>query len=189
MESYSSLTNEQLLQLFREGSEDAFTKLYERNWKRLFVTASRILEDEMLGKDVVQDVFISFYEKARTTDIRNVSAYLTQATRLCCFMQLRNGKITEKHLARLNRVTSTNDTEELIGVNELNEFLKRQIELLPDKCREVFYLSRFESLSNQKIAQRLNISPKTVENQISKAIKVLRTSVEKIASLVICLFL
>lgn len=189
MDSSPFFTNEQLLQLFREGSEDAFTKLYERNWKRLFVIASRILEDEMAAKDVVQDVFVSFYERAAGADIVFVAAYLTQATRLRCFMQLRDGKITERHLARLSRVCSTNDTEELLSVKELDEFLKKQIDLLPDKCKEVFYLSRFELLSNQKIAQRLNISPKTVENQITKAIKVLRTSVEKIAVLVIFLFI
>jgi RNA polymerase sigma factor (sigma-70 family) len=65
----------------------------------------------------------------------------------------------------------------------LQHVLDESIAALPEKCREVFYLSRFESLSNKKIAERLNISHKTVESQITKALKILHVSLDKLATI------
>ena len=98
-------------------------------------------------------------------------------------MQLRAGKISEKHLERMNKVVFSNIVEDEFEAHELEEILEKGISALPEKCRQVFYLSRFESLSNKSIAQQLNISPKTVENQITKALKSLKSTVEKSAVL------
>jgi len=71
--------------------------------------------------------------------------------------------------------------EEELDAKELQSHLDESIATLPERCREVFYLSRFECLPNREIASRLNISSKTVENQITKALKILHTSVDKLA--------
>lgn len=83
----------------------------------------------------------------------------------------------------MNLVIAANTLEDEINAKELQSLLDESIATLPEKCREVFYLSRVESLSNKKIAERLNISHKTVENQITKALKILHTSVDKLAVL------
>ena len=96
-------------------------------------------------------------------------------------MHLRSGRILEKHLNQMNLIIASNELEEEMEAKELQFVLDESIATLPERCREVFYLSRFESLSNKKIAERLKISNKTVENQITKALKILHTSVDKLA--------
>jgi RNA polymerase sigma factor (sigma-70 family) len=98
-------------------------------------------------------------------------------------MQLRSGRITEKHLQRITTIVFENSVEEEVEAHELQKILDQEIAALPEKCREVFYLSRVELLPNKKIAEKLQISPKTVENQITKALRSLRMSVDKLTIL------
>jgi RNA polymerase sigma factor (sigma-70 family) len=135
----------------------------------------------------VQEVFLSFYQAVGSKKILNVKGYLFQAAKFQCFMQLRAGKISQRHLDRMNQVIIGNVVEDDYNAVELSEILRQGIESLPEKCREVFYLSRFEFLSNSSIASQLNISPKTVENQIGKALKSLRASIQKFAAILLFL--
>ena len=96
-------------------------------------------------------------------------------------MHLRAGRISQKHLQLMNLIIASNELEEEFDAKELQEKLDESIASLPARCREVFYLSRFECLPNREIASRLKISNKTVENQITKALKILHTSVDKLA--------
>jgi len=179
----------ELLELMRNGDQMAFNAIYDRHCPALYRTALRLLGDEEAAKDVVQEVFISLYERSKfevqgsrseVSPILNLQAYLFQAAKYRCFMHLRAGRISEKHLTRMNAVMISNELEEQINAQELQHALDKSLAGLPEKCREVFYLSRFESLSNKKIAERLNISHKTVENQITKALKMLHMSVDKL---------
>jgi RNA polymerase sigma-70 factor (ECF subfamily) len=174
-------TDTELFLSFKSGDIHGFNALFNRHWSSLFHLSKKILEDDDLAKDVVQETFVSFYQTAAGKDILNVRSYLLQCVKYQCFMQLRSGRISEKHLSRLQLATVSNAVDEYMDEKELQKILHDKIESLPEKCREVFYLSRYESLSNQKIAEHLNISQKTVEHQITKALKTLRLSVDKLA--------
>ena len=178
---FSALTDKELLLIFKSGNIQGFNTLFNRHWSSLFHLSTRILEDDDLAKDTLQEVFVSLYEKAHHKEITYVKSYLLQAVKYQCFMHLRAGKISERHLHRLQTVWSANYVEEYMDAEELDELLRQEMESLPEKCREVFYLSRYELLSNKKIAEQLNISQKTVEHQISKALKTLRLSMDKLA--------
>jgi RNA polymerase sigma-70 factor (family 1) len=182
MESFN-LPDNQLVDQLRSGDQNAFTAIYDRYCAALYRTALRILQDHELAKDVVQEAFISLFEKANENTIRNLQAYLYQVVKYQCFMQLRSGKISDKHLSQINTIIASNELEEELHAKELQLVLDESIAALPEKCREVFYLSRFESLSNKKIAERLNISHKTVENQITKALKILHVSLDKLVTI------
>ena len=182
------LSDHQLLTLFASGNTLAFEKLYDRYWKGLYVVAYRILEDVEQSKDVVQEVFCSFFERAGTKTIDNLRAYLFQCTKYQCFMLLRAGSISRKHLQRLSLLTQSNAVDEEHDAAELQEILQKGMAALPERCREVFYLSRMESMSNKKIAQQLNISTKTVENQITKALKSLKITVDKLGLVILAYF-
>jgi RNA polymerase sigma-70 factor (family 1) len=182
MESFN-LPDSQLIDQLRSGDQNAFTAIYDRHCAALYRTALRILQDHELAKDVVQEAFISLFEKANENTIRNLQAYLYQVVKYQCFMQLRSGKISDKHLSQINTIITSNEVEEELHAKELQLVLDESIAALPEKCREVFYLSRFESLSNKKIAERLNISHKTVENQITKALKILHVSLDKLVTI------
>ncbi len=179
----TEVSDQKLLQLFASGNKHAFELVYERYWKELYRLALRILQDEAKAEDVVQEVFVSFYEHGGGRQIDSLKAYLYQSVKYQCFMQLRAGRISEKHLERMNKVIFANIVEDEFEAQEMEQMLQKVISALPEKCREVFYLSRFQLLSNKTIAAQLNISPKTVENQITKALKVLRTTVEQSAVL------
>jgi RNA polymerase sigma-70 factor (ECF subfamily) len=203
---YPKIPDTELLELMHGGDQAAFNAIYDRHCPPLYRTALRILEDEEAAKDVVQEVFISLYErvkrvrftvqdskfkvhpeelgaKSEAGAILNLQAYLFQTAKYQCFMHLRAGRISEKHLNRMNAVMVSNEVEEQLHAQELQQLVDRSLANLPEKCREVFYLSRFESLSNKKIAERLNISHKTVENQITKALKMLHLSVDKLVAI------
>jgi RNA polymerase sigma-70 factor (family 1) len=178
---YSSRADADLYLLFKSGDVQGFNTLFNRHWIGLFRVAKKILDDDELAKDAVQETFLSLYERDSAVDINHIRAYLFQSVKYQCFMQLRSGRISEKHLARLQTVMSFNNIEEEMDARELQTMLNFEIESLPEKCRQVFCLSRFEMLSNKKIAERLNISQKTVEHQITKALKTLRISLDKMA--------
>lgn len=177
---YSRHSDHELLLLLKAGNIQGFNVLFDRHWASLFHLARRILDDDDLAKDTLQEVLVSFYEKAPLKEITHVRAYLLKSVKYQCFMQLRSGKITEKHLHRLQSVAAVNYVDEYMDAKELQALLQHEMELLPEKCREVFYLSRYERLSNKTIARRLNISQKTVEHQITKALKTLRLSLDKL---------
>ena len=184
--SYSVHSDCELLLMFKSGDRMAFNALFDRHWQSLFHVARKVLEDEDLAKDAIQEAFAALYQNAKEKQIEHVRPYLYQAVKYQCFMQLRSGKISEKHLSRLRTVSSANYVEEYMDAMELEVLLGNRIQSLPEKCREVFYLSRYELLPNKKIAEQLNISQKTVEHQLTKALKALRHSIDKLA--VIALF-
>ena len=184
---YSLQSDGELLLVFRSGDIRGFNELFNRHWKRLFGVAKKILDDDDLAKDVLQETFVALYETAGKREISHITAWLFQCVKYQCFMRLRSGKISQKHIQRLRAVATSNDVEEYIAVQELEALLIRKIESLPEKCKEVFYLSRYELLSNKKIAEQLNISQKTVEHQITKALKTLKLSIEKLAVLAVFL--
>jgi RNA polymerase sigma-70 factor (ECF subfamily) len=181
----SDQSDAQLLILFSNGMHKAFDCIYERYWRPLYNISRSILEDDDRAKDTVQEVFVSFYEHAKQKEIRSLRAYLFQSVKYQCFMQLRSGRISEKNLQRMQIVIAANLVEEEVEASDLQRFLDEEIASLPEKCREVFYLSRVELLPNKKIAERLKISPKTVENQITKALKSLKMSVDKLVVLIL----
>jgi RNA polymerase sigma-70 factor (ECF subfamily) len=176
-------TDAELLDQLKAGDRHAFGSIYDRYSPALYRTAFNILNDHDLAKDVVQETFIMLFEKAKERIINNLQAYLFQTAKYQCFMHLRSGRISEKHLHRMNVIIASNALEEELDAKELQSVLDQSIATLPERCREVFYLSRVESLPNKKIAEQLKISHKTVENQITKAIKILQTSVDKLAAL------
>jgi len=179
MNSYHQ-TDTELLDLLKAGDSHVFSVIYDRYCTSLYRTAFKILNDPDLAKDVIQDAFIMLFEKANERMILNLQAYLFQTVKYQCFMHLRAGRISERHLHQMNLIIASNELEEEMDARELQSLLDESIATLPEKCREVFYLSRFESLPNRKIAERLKISNKTVENQITKALKILHSSVDKL---------
>ena len=185
---YCAKSDNELLLILKSGDVRAFDELFNRHWRSLFLLANGILEDQQRAEDALQEAFASFYETAGQKQITHVRSYLYQAVKFQCFMQLRAGKISERHLMRLGRVCSENNVEEYMNAAELEQVLNERIAALPEKCREIFYLSRYELLSNKKIAEQLKISQKTVEHQLTKALKKLRLTVDKMALLLFLTF-
>ena len=185
---YNKLSDAQLMGLINQGDE-AFLEVYKRYWKKLYLHAYSLLEDKQACEDVIQDVFTTFWTKKDKVAISNLSHYLYQAVKFQIFNLFRNGKIAQKHIDRIKVIEFVNSTEDSLNLKELEDSLQGLMSQLPDRCREIFYASRFENLSCAEISEKFNISNQTVKNQVSKALKHLKDSMETIAMLSIAFFL
>lgn len=180
---YTHLEDEELIGLLAEGKEGAFSEIYERYWEVLVKTAFNILKDRDASHDCVQDVFLSLWKNRGKSEIRSLSRYLFRATKLKVFEKLRNGKISQRHLDKMTFVMSTNNIEEYINDQDIRSQLENSLAKLPAKCRKVFELSRFEYLTNKEIAARMQISLKTVEGHMTKALRQLQADFGQFAPL------
>ncbi|MFC3199126.1 RNA polymerase sigma-70 factor [Parapedobacter deserti] len=168
-----------LVSQLREGEEQAFTEIYHRYWDKLLAIAYMHTRDKPNAEELVQEVFVSLWNRRASLDIRFLDNYLAVAIKFAVF----------KHLHRNRRHTEIEHTyaegdafqldEERIDAQFLKEYLEGVVEQLPERCRLVFRYSRDEYKSNAEIAQQLSISEKAVEANITRAIKILRLSLRK----------
>ncbi|MBL0740178.1 RNA polymerase sigma-70 factor [Chryseolinea lacunae] len=183
------MSDEALFEMLREDHAWALKEIFERHNLRLFRMAAGVLNDDDQAKDLVQDVFVDLWNRRHTSNVQILSHYLSRAIKFQVLKQLRNGKLQEHHLKLAQKVQFANQTEELLNFQELEEQLQKAIAVLPTRCKEVFFLSRYQNLSHKEISTRLKISPKTVEAQIGKALTFLRSKLEGIVLMVAMLFL
>ncbi len=179
--------NVQLLRLIKQGNKLAFNILFDRYWEQLYTYTRKIVLDDQAAEDVVQEVFLDLWEKCQRRTIDNLPAYLFGAVRYLALKQLRQKKYyTGVHIEVFNQVVTDSTADGPMELNELKASFDNVIKELPHRCEEIFRLSRYKGLSNQEIADRLNLSKRTVELQISNALKHLKLTRNKLA--VILLF-
>jgi RNA polymerase sigma-70 factor (family 1) len=172
---WNEYLDEDLVQLIcAQDSELAFAELYRRHVRFLVYNAIRKTGSKSIAEDIVQDTFVKFWMKRRTFDIeKNVQAYLNGI--------LKNNIIDHYHkqqkkaLLSLDDIEapSVNDTQEYLNLNVLSDLYEHSLNKLPPKCRTAFELSR-KGFSMKEIALSMEISEKTVEAHISKALRLLR---------------
>jgi RNA polymerase sigma-70 factor (family 1) len=166
-----------LLDRLAGGDENALNDIYLLHWEELFLSAYNVLKDKAACEDILQDIFLQIWQKRTTLTITSsLRAYLFSAVRYTVFRYIRNGKGRTELLEDVEERMASATSHQLIEERELHLQVAQAIDALPDKCREVYKLSREEELSHKEIATLLNISTKTVENQITIALKRVRSS-------------
>lgn len=176
----------------RKKTEDldrsSFEELFRSFFPPLMTFAKKILLDEDDAREVVHQVFISVWEKRQEIDLSiSLKSYLFTSVHNRSLNMIRDRKKFSS--AEVPDVAGEWDVSSVIETMELEERIKEVINSLPEKCREVFELNRFDGLKYSEIAERLNISPKTVENQMSKALKILREKLSKYLSILLWLII
>ncbi len=152
----------------------AFEEIYNRYSKNMFFYALNILNKKEVCEDIIQNVFIDFWSKRKDTKITNLKSYLFQSVKYQVFNYLRNKKISNEDLTRLNIVDISMNISQKMEFQELEELINLQVTKLPSRCQQIFILSRYNHKSNKEIALELGISIQAVKNQISKAIGYIR---------------
>jgi RNA polymerase sigma-70 factor (family 1) len=173
----SKLPDRELQEYLKEGNKLAFEVIFDRYWKRLFVYAFRIYNDEKITEDIVQEIFISLWEKANEANILNLEAYLLRSVKYKIANHMRDLKFSSVQLETLQNIPNTFKTENDMEYEEFEKEVFNEIKKLPPKCQQVFMLSRFEDYSNAEIAKELGISVRTVEKHISNALLFLKSTI------------
>lgn len=168
--------DQQLWQKIKAGDEHAFKILFSKYYQTLSYRAYKVYPDEHIAKDKVQEVFIDLWNKRKSQEIHtSVYAFLSKAVVFKTINHIRSIRLDfEKDFVFEKKVFEQNKNLEFA---ELKQLIYRTVESLPERCRIVFSMSRYEDMSHKEIASQLNISTKTVENQITKALKVLRQAI------------
>ena len=173
------MTDDELIGQLRQGSEGAFTTLYKKYWRQVYNFCRLYMTTRESAEGVVQEVFIKVWESRefiRQSD--NFKGLLFVITRNLIFN--RHRKTLNEDFYKMTVIAameSSYDIEEEIEARSLGEYIDTLIDELPPRRREIFNLSRKQHLSYKEIAERLNISEKTVENQIAEALKHLRKNI------------
>lgn len=185
-------TNNQGEELFlyeemKRGKEYAFDFFFNYYYPGLCVYAQKIISlPEEEARDIVQDVFVKFWNDCKKLDIQfSIRSYLFVAVKNKCFDVLRkkNRNIKVQEISKENDIAD--EAFETYILSELETLFNKSLTKLPERCREVFELSRLHGLKNREIAAKLNLSEKTVENQITKALHVLKEELKDYLPLLI----
>ncbi|MDN3593906.1 RNA polymerase sigma factor [Zunongwangia endophytica] len=175
----------QLLALIKKNNQLAFNRLYNKYWKRLFIYTANILNDKELAQDVLHDVFSTLWIKKDELEIESLEKYLFVAAKNKSISQFRKVKFTELDLSIIEKLSLKPEIETNLDFIDLKTVLNEVTQSLPARCREIFYMSKYNYYSNQEIAQHFNISQRTVENQLYLALKHIKHSLKQLILLLL----
>lgn len=158
-----------------EGDVDSFKYFFDRYYEDLCNFVHVYLHDQALSEEIVQDIFVYFWENREKLQINtSVKSFLFSASKFKSLNLLRDTKTKKRIVEKIGKTEPLITSEEegsYLDTNEFKKILDAAVDQLAPKCREIFLLSKFEDLSNKEIAEKLGLSVKTVENQMTIALK------------------
>jgi RNA polymerase sigma-70 factor (ECF subfamily) len=177
-------TDTNLWEAVQQGDTAAFEALYERYWRRLFTAAYARWPDQTDCEDIVHDIFLTLWTERSRLAIANLPAYLAAAVRYQAVRYQQLATTGALHynesLETLSKEAAFNSGEtKLLGL-DLEGRLAAALSQLPQRCREIFLLSRVQQYSNDEIATQLRISRRSVENQLTTALRHLRLTLKSL---------
>jgi RNA polymerase sigma-70 factor (ECF subfamily) len=180
----SSYDHSDLLSSLKNGEVNSFEIIYDRFANRLYQYTFRRVRNREVTEEIVQEIFVSLWKKRETLEITlSLDAWLFGAAKFSILTYIRSERVRRRYLAHFTQFARQyfdNSSEELMDLKDLHENIENTISQLPEKCRTVFRLSRMEHEPIPRIAERMNISQRTVENYLSQALKHLRTSLSQL---------
>jgi RNA polymerase sigma-70 factor (family 1) len=163
-----------LLEMLRLDDRKAFEILYHKYSPKLYYAAYNLFRDKDVCEDLVQELFIDLWTKRNDLNITSLDWYLKVAIKNRVLMYIRTQRAT-LDVSAIEVLAEKYSADSQLLQHDISRVLEDNVAQLPEKCRQIFTLSRKEYLSNKEIATRLGISIKTVENQMTIALRYLRT--------------
>jgi RNA polymerase sigma-70 factor, ECF subfamily len=182
------ITDHSLVESIRNSNQGVFELVFNYYYSGLVVYADQIIKDIVISEDIVQSVFMKLWETRETIEIRSFRSYFIQCVKNRCIDHLRSLQVKQRFDNRIPEADHLVMEEDLWTKNELHELIQNAIDDFAPRCREIFWMSRYENLKIAEIAEKLNISKRTVETQISKALKILRIKLVDYLSIFILYF-
>ena len=185
MASYATLTDLQLIDLLKKDDEGAFAEIYRRYAESLAGFASSKLFDLEDARDIIHDVFVKLWrERGKLQVDRDLKAYLFKLSRYRIVDKIRKNITREEYAAMVQALADRYEPgiEQQIAAKELQQSVEKALEELSPRVKEIYLLSREENLSIPEIADKLQLSEQTVKNQLSTALKHLRSSLAVVST-------
>jgi RNA polymerase sigma-70 factor, ECF subfamily len=161
----------------QNGNSKEFEKLFRSLYTPLCNFAFSFLRDMDAAEEIVQELFYNYWKNRQSINIKSsIKSYLYQATRNSCIKSIDHKKVKEKYASNYKNtfdITEKSPQQEMEAM-EVDNIIESSLKQLPEKCREIFMLNRFDGLKYKEIADKLSISIKTVEANMGKALKILR---------------
>ncbi|MNJ86625.1 RNA polymerase sigma factor [compost metagenome] len=159
-------------------------------YKPLVRYGNTFLKDSDETEDIVQQVFVSLWEKRTQLDIHtSIRAVLYKSVQNACLNKIKHLKVRSTYVEDIKAMNVSEDSSDPVLANELQERIQLAMESMPEQCGRIFKMSRFEQLRYQEIADQLGLSVKTVENQMGKALKIVREELKDYLPLLILFFI
>ncbi len=175
------METELILKQLKKGDNEAYHKIFDMYYYQLVIFAVKMVKDIDLARDLVQDVIVHFYEKREEINIHtSLKAHFYQSVKNKCLNHLNREKLIKNHHSGIYLSTKNSEISDIdfMEVSELQQKIDDIVDNLPEGCKKIFIQSRYKGLSNSEIAELYDISKRTVETQISNALKRLRANLK-----------
>ncbi|MBR9854329.1 MAG: RNA polymerase sigma-70 factor [Algicola sp.] len=178
-----------LLAGLKSNDEKAFERIYDQMAKPLYNYCNSRINNREVSEGIVQEVFISLWQKrASLTITSSLESYLFSSAKYQILNHIRSEKVRRVYADKLGDYllkNFENPTEDFIAMKDFSFLIDEIVGSLPKKCQKVFKMSRYEHLSIQEISVKMDISTRTVENHITKALSHIRKELKPLLSLVV----
>lgn len=175
MSAYYSFTDQELVALLKQDSRAAFSEIYERYWDKLYYIGHRMLKSQDAAEEVVQDTFVLLWKKRLSLEISSLPVYLAAMMRYEVYRALaKDKKQRENETAYQLQQSEFSSFDKDIEHKLLLEIIAELSNQLPEKCRLVFQYVKLQDKPIHEVARELNISQKTAEAHLTKALKKIR---------------
>ncbi len=183
--------NERGYMVANTDSSVLFERVFKSEFKNLHSYACSILKDEVSAEEIVQQVFYKLWEKRdNLNELQSISAYLYRSVHNDCLNYIKHSKVKAAHVAHsvyTGKESGMHDDQ--LTLKELQYRIDNAVNDLPEQCRTIFQMSRFEDMKYKDIALRLGISIKTVENQMGKALRTMRSKLAEYLPVIVLIFI
>lgn len=185
------ISDEQLIVLLKKGNESALKTIMFKYWEGMYKMAAHSLQNNLTCEDIVQEIFIQIWNNRTQLELKHsLKAYLFASTRYAIYREVKKElRLKKQHDSHDITYIEYHNPQNALEYDELLIQIEKAVKALPAQCKKIYKLSREEQLSHKEIAYSLKISTKTVENQITIALKRIRKAIMKNTSPIILLII
>jgi len=188
LSAYANHSDDDLIKAIRHDDEKAFAELFNRHWKKAHTIAYSKVQDRQVTEEIVQELFVTLWDKRATLLIVNINSYIYTSIRNKALNHIESCIVKKKYWDYYKAFVpqTASSTEEMVEYNALVEAIEQGMEHLPKKTKRIFQLNRMEGRSIAEIAKLLNLSEKAIEYHLTNSLKQLRMHVKDLILMLCC---